>query len=135
MAPSARELPTESGEGERVKINLFKKYKLRELLPSPTAPPSSRRKAFWILRSAQNDEKRSTTKNAKCKTNFQLLFGVILRVAKDLDETRISKEFPYQITPVACMESATCCGMESAHSAVWNQHKVLYGITLPACIE
>ena len=26
------------------------------------------------------------------------------------------------------MESATCCGMELARSAVWNHHKVMYGI-------
>ena len=33
-----------------------------------------------------------------------------------------------EITPKACMESATCCGMELARSAVWNQHGVLHGI-------
>ena len=26
------------------------------------------------------------------------------------------------------MESATCCGMELARSAVWNHHEVMYGI-------
>ena len=26
------------------------------------------------------------------------------------------------------MESATCCGMEWARSAVWNHHEVMYGI-------
>ena len=26
------------------------------------------------------------------------------------------------------MESATCCGMELARSAVWNHHGVMYGI-------
>ena len=33
-----------------------------------------------------------------------------------------------EITPKACMESATCCGMELARSAVWNHHEVMYGI-------
>ena len=33
-----------------------------------------------------------------------------------------------QITPRAWMESATCCGMEWARSAVWNHHEVMYGI-------
>ena len=27
-----------------------------------------------------------------------------------------------------CISSATCCGMELARSAVWNQHEVMYGI-------
>ena len=26
------------------------------------------------------------------------------------------------------MESATCCGMELARSAVWNHHEVMHGI-------
>ena len=26
------------------------------------------------------------------------------------------------------MESATCCGMELARSAVWDHHEVMYGI-------
>ena len=33
-----------------------------------------------------------------------------------------------EITPRAWMESATCCGMELARSAVWNHHEVMYGI-------
>ena len=32
------------------------------------------------------------------------------------------------ITPKACMESATCCGMELQRSCVWNQFAELYGI-------
>ena len=34
----------------------------------------------------------------------------------------------HQITPKACMESATCCGMELRRSRVWNHHEVMYGI-------
>ena len=32
------------------------------------------------------------------------------------------------ITPKACMESATCCGLESRRRSVWNHHEVMYGI-------
>ena len=30
--------------------------------------------------------------------------------------------------PKACMESATCSGMESRRRSEWNHHKVMYGI-------
>ena len=45
-APSGRELPTESGEGERVTIKFIKTPKTRRLLPPLRGPPSSRRNAF-----------------------------------------------------------------------------------------
>ena len=33
------------------------------------------------------------------------------------------------------MESATCCGMELARSAVWNHHEAMYGINPNFCIQ
>ena len=34
----------------------------------------------------------------------------------------------HQITPKACLSTATCCGMESSQSYVWNHGNAVYGI-------
>ena len=40
----------------------------------------------------------------------------------------LSKKIKKYVKEWGKIKSATCCGMESRRSLVWNHHKVMYGI-------